>query len=272
MKIIPLMEDYCPSRGLHGEHGLSMYIETGSARILFDAGQTDAFIENARQLGVELGRVDAVFLSHGHYDHSGGIAALYASMVPARPPLYAGPGYSIPKFARNDSVLTANGIPDSARPPVSPPAIELSSRKEIVPGIHALPHVERADGSVPAPRFRLVENGAERLDGFDDEVSLVFDEPDGLVVVTGCAHRGIVNIVEAAIKAIPGKPVAAVVGGFHLVDAPEDTIAAVADAMERIGPVRILCGHCTGPRAYAALYARLPGRVSWLSCGQEFTL
>jgi 7,8-dihydropterin-6-yl-methyl-4-(beta-D-ribofuranosyl)aminobenzene 5'-phosphate synthase len=272
MKIIPLIEDYCPGRGLRGEHGLAMYIETARAKILFDAGQTDAFIGNAKQLGVELGQIDAFFLSHGHYDHSGGIAALYASIAPVNPPLYAGTGYSIPKFARNESGLSANGIPDSARPPLSPRAIEVGTRVEILPGVHALPHVERADGSVPAPRFRLVEGGAERLDGFDDEVSLVFDETDGLVVATGCAHRGIVNIVEAARKAFPGKPVAAVVGGFHLVDAPEDAIAAVSDAMARIGPARILCGHCTGPRAYAALYARLPGRVSWLACGQKFTV
>lgn len=272
MKIIPLIEDYCPGRGLRGEHGLAMYIETARAKILFDAGQTDAFIANARQLGVDLGGVDAVFLSHGHYDHSGGIAALYASIAPAKPPLYAGTGYSIPKFGRGDSGLTANGIPDSARPPNSPHAIQVGTRVEILPGVHALPHVERTDGSVPAPRFRLVEGGVERLDGFDDEVSLVFDEPDGLVVVTGCAHRGIVNIVESARKAYPGKPVAAVVGGFHLVDAPEDAINTVADAMVQIDPVRILCGHCTGPRAYAALMARLPGRVAWLACGQKFQL
>jgi 7,8-dihydropterin-6-yl-methyl-4-(beta-D-ribofuranosyl)aminobenzene 5'-phosphate synthase len=272
MTIIPLIEDYCPSRGLRGEHGLALYIETATARILFDAGQSDAFITNANSLGVELGRIDAVLLSHGHYDHSGGLASLYNAIAPAKPPLYAGKGYSIPKFGRNDSGLTANGIPDSARPPSSPPAIEVGTRVTVLPGLHVLPHVERIDGSIPAPKFRLVESGAERQDSFDDEVSLVFDEPAGLVVVTGCAHRGIVNIVEAAMKAFPGKPVAAVVGGFHLVDAPEDTIARVADAMVRIGPARILCGHCTGPRAYAALYARLPGRVSWLSCGQKFQL
>jgi len=272
MTIIPLIEDYCPSRGLRGEHGLALYIETATARILFDAGQSDAFIANAKSLGVELGRIDAVLLSHGHYDHSGGLASLYDAIAPAKPPLYAGKGYAVPKFARNDAGLTGNGIPDSARPPRSPQAIEVGTRAAVLPGLHVLPHVEPVDGLVPAPRFRLVENGAERLDSFDDEVSLVFDEPAGLVVVTGCAHRGIVNIVEAAMKAFPGKPVAAVVGGFHLVDAPEDTIARVADAMVRIGPARILCGHCTGPRAYAALYARLPGRVSWLSCGQKFQL
>jgi 7,8-dihydropterin-6-yl-methyl-4-(beta-D-ribofuranosyl)aminobenzene 5'-phosphate synthase len=272
MNIMALIEDYCPSRGLRGEHGLAMYIETARARILFDAGQTDAFIGNAKQLGVELGHIDAFLLSHGHYDHSGGISALYASIAPAKPPLYAGPGYSIPKFARSDSGLNANGIPYSARPPNSPQAIEVNAPAEILPGIHVLPHIERADGSIPASRFRLVENGSERVDGFDDEVSLVIDEPAGLVVVTGCAHRGIVNIVEAAISAFPGKPVAAVVGGFHLVDATEDVIRRVTEAMARIRPARILCGHCTGPRAYAALMARLPGRVAWLACGQKFVL
>ena len=99
----------------------------------------------------------------------------------------------------------------------------------------------------------------------------MFDEPAGLVVVTGCAHRGIVNIVEASRKAFPGRPVAAVVGGFHLVDAPDEALGRVIDAMVRIGPARILCGHCTGPRAYASLRASLPG-VSWLSIGQKFQL
>ena len=85
-------------------------------------------------------------------------------------------------------------------------------------------------------------------------------------------EHGLSLYIEAVRKAFPGRPVAAVVGGFHLVDAPDDAISRVADAMTRIHPTRILCGHCTGPRGYAAMAAGLPGRVTWLACGLKVSV
>jgi 7,8-dihydropterin-6-yl-methyl-4-(beta-D-ribofuranosyl)aminobenzene 5'-phosphate synthase len=262
------MDDFCPKGKLRGEHGLSYYIETDSAKVLFDTGQTDALIANAGTLGVDLDRLDAVVLSHGHYDHCGGLSALFEAVAPARPAMYAGKGYSVRKWARTNDGLSDIGLPESSRPPRVPAAIEVDAIVNPFPGLFLQPRAERVDGATANPRFRLIEAGVERMDDFDDELSIVVEERGGIVVITGCAHRGIVNIVKAAMRAFPGKPLAAIVGGFHLGDAPDGTLSLIADGIAELAPGRILCGHCTGTRGFAAISARNRD-VSWLACGMR---
>jgi 7,8-dihydropterin-6-yl-methyl-4-(beta-D-ribofuranosyl)aminobenzene 5'-phosphate synthase len=269
MNITALMDDYCPKADLRGEHGLAYFIQTPSASILFDTGQSGAFIENAHTLSVNLARLDSVVLSHGHYDHTSGLAVLYATLAPVRPALYAGKGFSIPRQARRETGLAQIGIPSDCLAAPVPPAKEVDVLTEVFPGIYLLPRADRFDGSAALPRFRIRVGEEDRVDEFDDELSLVVDTADGLVVVTGCAHRGILNIVEAARRHFRGRTIAALVGGFHLADLPDQTLDQVADGIAALAPQKILCGHCTGTRGFAAISARNRGNTQWLACGMK---
>jgi len=267
MTLTALVDDYCPGRGLSGQHGLSLYLRTGSGGLLFDAGQDGMFVDNARALGIDLSSLEAVVLSHGHYDHGGGLGTLYAAIAPARPRLLAGRGHDARRLSRVGDVTRDIGLPEPDGPVLDP--LVITGPTEILPGIHVLPAADRTDGSAPAPRFRVGSVGAEAVDPFDDELSLVLVGDDGMVVVTGCAHRGIVNIATAALRVFPDKPLKALVGGFHLADAPDAELARVAKAVAALGPAAVHCSHCTGPRGFAALASVLGARVSWLSCGRE---
>jgi len=274
MTLLSLMDDYCPKRGLRGEHGLSLYIEMDRTKILFDTGQGASFLDNARFLGVALASLDAVILSHGHYDHGGGLSALYEHLrqSPPLPPLFAGRGFDRLRKSKGPEGLKDIGLSLPATPEDFPVPIIVDSLRQLAPRIHILPPAERLDGSEPNPRFRRMEGETDLVDAFTDELSLVIDEDGGIVVVTGCAHRGIVNIVRAALRAFPGRPVRAIIGGFHLVDASPDAAARIARELADTGPHALYCSHCTGLIGFSALHQALRGKVAWLSCGMSLSL
>lgn len=267
MNLTALMDDYCPKADLRGEHGLAYLIRTPAAAILFDTGQSGAYIENARTLSVDLAGLDAVVLSHGHYDHTSGLSDLYRALAPLRPVLYAGRGFSLPKLARRETGLAEIGVPASSLAEPVPRAIEIDALTELFPGVFLLTRADNYDGTPIQTRFRIRVDGKDIVDDFDDEITLVIDTDDGLVIVTGCAHRGIVNIAEAVRRQFPGRPLAALAGGFHLGDLPDKTLILVADRIADLGLKKVYCGHCTGPRGFAALSARNRGITQWLACG-----
>jgi 7,8-dihydropterin-6-yl-methyl-4-(beta-D-ribofuranosyl)aminobenzene 5'-phosphate synthase len=272
MTITSLIDDYCPQRGFRGEHGLSLFIERDSFKLLFDAGQGPAFLGNAVQLGIDLARLDAIVLSHGHYDHGGGLKSLYDRLTGFPPPLFAGHGFDILRRSQSTEGPKDIGLSSPVLPLEAPPAIIVEAMEELSKGALILPCAEQVDGRELDPKFRVSAGGLEAVDGFADELSLVFDEGDGLVIVAGCAHRGIVNIARAAMDVFPGRPVKALVGGFHLANEGTDVLEAVAASIAALSPGAVFCSHCTGPRGFAALSQVLPGRVAWLATGMSISL
>jgi len=136
MTITSLVDDYCPKRGLHGEHGLSLYIEMAATRLIFDAGQGATFIDNARALGIDLNKVDAVVLSHGHYDHGGGMKALFEILKDDPPPLFAGRGFDAPRIAKEGDSRKDIGLPRPFLPEHLPsPVILMQTTEDLARGL-----------------------------------------------------------------------------------------------------------------------------------------
>ena len=270
MIITSLSDDYCPKRYLSGEHGLSILIETGGTRVLFDTGQGDVFLKNARRLGKDLSALDAVVLSHGHYDHGGGLSSLYRECPGAR--LFVGPGWEAARFSVSAAGAVDIGIAGPLAPRGSLPPRVVRAALEVAEGVFVLPAAGDSAAISFDPRFRKGEGGREALDDFSDELSLLVKGKEGAVLVSGCAHRGIVEIARDAALLIPGARFRAIAGGFHLVDASPERRLKVARGLAAMDPEAVLCAHCTGPDGYAALAAELPGRVSWLYAGRAVEL
>ncbi len=244
MKVYVLMDDTARP-GFLPEHGLSLYIETENTHILFDAGATGAFGENARRLGLDLGRVDFAVLSHGHYDHGGGIPAFLASNRRAK------------VYLRREALrphFNAAGKDIGIQLPEDPRLVPLDGALELAPGIAILP------GKAPLyPMDPLGMGEGDGPDPFFHEQYLLIEEGGMRYLFTGCAHKGVLNIA-----AWYGPDV--LIGGFHLLKQDGQQLEETVAALGRF-PARYCTGHCTGQPQLAALQARLGDRVTALGAG-----
>lgn len=255
---------------IHAEHGLSYYIEVstgaGTSRCMFDFGlDGERILDNARLLGLDLGKSRAFVLSHGHFDHWSGAAEILRRIgSPGGLPFYAG----VEAFLRRGSLrpgsaevqdigqLKRGGLEALGVRPV-----EVREPGEILPGIWVTGGIGReTDYETPNPAL-LVRRG-ERMeqDDFPGELALFFVlKGKGLVVVSGCAHAGIVNTVRQAQKVSGVGKVHAVIGGFHLINAPADRIRRTIEDIRGLAPRHLIPAHCTGFEALTAFSRGMPG-------------
>lgn len=256
--------------GLTAEHGLSVLVETGGGVVLFDTGQGRGLAGNAEALGVNLGQVHAIVVSHGHYDHTGGLATVLEQNPPAR--LFLHPAAVKPKFAKSGAPPHREiGMPESCRKAVFAAGERVVWNREpaeIVPGVHVTGEIPR-DAPPAAGRFFLDEE-CRRPDPFVDEQALWIETAEGLIVLTGCAHAGLPATLDDCRRLSGGRPVAAVFGGFHLSNATNEELEAAAEALERAGAQVIGACHCTGGRGRDFLRRRISGQILDAGCGARW--
>ncbi len=267
-KITVLVEN-SSTHGLAVEHGLSFLIETGGHRILFDTGQSAAFLQNAAGMGLPLDTVDTVILSHAHYDHANGLPNLFG-LVPS-PDIYIGPDFFLPKYARESGDLDYKG-----------PNFTNHDLVEAGWSVHTVgdsPHPLYGDGSglwlcTDFPRVDPLETIPDRFvrrdpdgsiipDPFTDEIMLVAETSKGLLLVAGCSHPGIVNMIES-VRTTFDQPIYGVIGGTHLKDASDDRISHVGFYLKELGLSLLGIAHCSGDRTLE--FVRSLG-ISPVECG-----
>lgn len=271
VKITTLVENTACRGELVGEHGLAYFIESGENKILFDTGQSDLLLKNARAMGINLKAVDTIVLSHGHYDHTGGLATVLDEV--RQVDLYMHPAALEPKFS------CQKGQP-SRKIGMPVPAVEyIRGRRNIRDIIWTEEPTEihgvfTATGRVPRNTnfedvggpFFLDADGS-RADLLFDDQSIFFESSKGLVVILGCTHSGIVNTLDYVAKLSGGKQIYAVFGGMHLYSASDERIERTIDAFRRYDVRRIGPAHCTGTKAVAKFWEALPDRCFECSAG-----
>ncbi len=254
--------------GLVDQHGLSLLIEACDRTVLFDMGQDGAFIRNAEFMGLDLTDVDLGILSHGHFDHGGGLAAFLSYNTHA--PVYIRTGAGNAYYARDRSRYRYVGLDTRVLTGNADRLIRIGNDTEISPGLMLITGIPIIDPPPPGNRTLLVRrDGRYDPDPLLHELFLVVAEKDSISIVTGCGHSGLLNMVHAAKEQFPGRKVKAVVGGFHLTD--KDTaphiITTVGKALKSAGCRRVIAGHCTGSRAKDLLREEFGDRFSALFTG-----
>jgi 7,8-dihydropterin-6-yl-methyl-4-(beta-D-ribofuranosyl)aminobenzene 5'-phosphate synthase len=254
-EIVVLTENQAFLPSLEGEHGLSMLVRAHGRRVLFDTGLSGLLVKNAQVMGLaeELARLDAIVVSHGHYDHAGGLAAV---LEHARRtiPVHVRPGFFAPRLSLRSDVPRAIGVPfpRGFLEERGAQFIEEKHGREILPGFWLTGEIPLlAEQVAGEPGLML---GATRelavADTFPDEQALAVQTRRGLAVLVGCSHRGLVNSILAA-KSVTGRDqVEIALGGAHLRSA---TPAQIDWAIQKSQALtsQLALGHCTGPQAEA---------------------
>lgn len=254
---ITILVDNKAGTDLVAEHGLSLWIETGDKYLLFDTGQGTAIEKNAATLGIDLATTDILVLSHGHYDHTGGVPTCLRTT--GKVTLYCHPGAVVPRYSVRHGVSRSIQMPHEVMQ-----AIDKLPSKRVHWVQHSLLLNENIGLTGPIPHQTDSENGEEpffldpkgyRPDPIDDDMALWIRTATGLVVCVGCAHAGLGNTLHYVQQLNEGMRIRAVIGGFHLMNAGEPQLAHTIAALRVLAPDQIIPCHCTGEPATSQLSA-----------------
>ena len=275
LQITTLSEDTAGLAGLMAERGLSILVETDQINILFDTGQSLSASHNADLMGIDLKLVDKIVLSHGHYDHTGGLKQILLRTgkeieIIAHPDIWAA------KFNRREGEEAKYiGIPFHHQTLESLGAHFRLTREPV-----KITDSIMTSGEIPLtteyetiePRLVVKEGKRFKPDKLLDDQALIITTGAGLVIILGCAHRGIINTLHHARKLTGVKAIQAVFGGCHLMDATEERVWLTIAALQELGVHQLGFGHCTGLVASAIMAREFGDRFLFNIAGTTISL
>ncbi len=267
------VKTFCPCMA---EHGFSAFIETDYGNFLFDTGKGIGIIENALMLNKDLYTIKALILSHGHHDHCGGMEKLLKYIN--RPlPVYAHPSIFSVRYSSKGQKKSFAGIP-FRREYLESLGAEfkmITEFTQIAEGLYITGEVKRKN-SFEMPERNLLalsgNTGKLETDPLLDDYSLAINTKEGIVLLLGCAHAGLVNIMDHVSKKLDIDRIYAVTGGTHLADADTMRIEKTIEALNKYKVQKIGACHCTGPEKEALLKAALGNSFFFAQVGCEIII
>lgn len=260
-----------------GEHGLSLYVEHNEKKYLIDSGASGLYSENAKKMGVDLADVDAAFLSHAHYDHSGGYKEFFAINDTAKVYLQRAAKHK-QYYKILGSVYKYIGIPKGILEEYDDRFVFVDGYLNLDEGVYILPHTTAnlEERGRHAHMYGLI-NGKKIVDDFSHEQTVVFEENKELICFNSCSHGGVENIVEEVKKVFPDNRIKAFFGGFHMMGTlgvntcafKEKDVREVGNALINSSDASYYTGHCTGNVAGKWLKEEMGDRFVPLHSGME---
>ncbi len=263
-----------------GQHGVSFLLEGVSKgntnRILVDVGQnSDALLSNMQTMGISPSIANAIVLTHCHYDHTQGIVRMLREINKKDVPVIAHPSIFRLHFVTQPYPRHVGIMPGDSKVEIEKAGGSLSLTRDpfiIMPGIMTTGEVKRrTEFEEVRIELKTIENGMVVDDLMLDDISVIANVKDkGLIIVTGCSHAGIINIVNQAIEVSGSNKIEGIIGGLHLVEAPDTAIRRTVEELSKLNVAWISAGHCTGFKAQVELHHTFKERFLPLHAGMQF--
>ena len=274
LQITTLSENTAGLGSFLAEWGLSILIETDEANILFDTGQSISASHNAELLGIDLSQIDKIVLSHGHFDHTGGLKQVLRR-IGKEIEIIAHPDIWQVKYATREGKERYIGVPFHRQTLES-----LGARFNLTTKSTRISDNIMTTGEIPMvtdyegiePYLVLKEAGGFKPDKLLDDQALIINTELGLVVILGCAHHGIINTLYHAQQLTGVKAIHTVVGGCHLIDASEERIWLTIAALKELGVQRLGVSHCAGLPASAIMAQEFGDKFFFNNAGTKISL
>lgn len=263
---ITVLSDNIGCGVLKGEWGLSFHIDFNGRKYLLDTGGSDLFLSNAKQLGIDIAKVDCAVLSHAHYDHSLGMEAFFR--VNSKAEFFVSPNADENCYAGLGFLSRYIGLPKGILSSYKDRIKSPSGIAEIDKDVFVVPHSTDGLSKIGRRSHLYVRRGWRYVpDDFTHEQSLVFRTVSGLVIFNSCSHSGADVVMEEVGRAFPGENVSAYLGGLHLFRLSDGEVRDIAGKIQNAGIKRVITGHCTGDRAYEVLKSCLGEGIEQFHCG-----
>lgn len=265
MNVTAVIENTVFKKGLEAEHGLSILMNLGDRSLLIDCGQTDACMRNLQRLPIDPTSIEMVVITHGHYDHTGGLS-FFMEQAPSLP-IYLSAQALQPKYRDGIYIGMPKSLTQGNFVSIAEPVQKIDEQIYLISKIEQHFPVDTAMNG-----FTTDRNGQNVQDLFVDEIAIAVKYNGGLAVISGCSHTGATNIIETVQQRLQMN-VTAFIGGLHLQDVTSGAkIDHMIEYFNRSSVKHIITGHCTGIASYAELRCRCAAQVDYISTGKTIEI